>query len=186
MTGGVISTGGLTKVFVHFLRRSLCWRSHTSSYIHQMVHPKNSLDMPTSYSLQTAVDFDPLRWEWESCSWLSSWKSEAEQRTWVHTNMPLCPSKTWRWLLNGYNLKDLQVSNHKHPSINTHDSVTASKWQTSWEHQNQTASKASHFTWCTLQLAWNGCWHAWLHTHNSYPSRFGMCLWSASATGGTG
>ena len=116
----------------------------------------------------------------------SSWKSEAEQRMWVHTNMPLCPSKTWRWLLNRYNLKDLQVSNHKHPSINTNDSIAASKWQTSWEHLNQTASKASHFTWCPLQLAWNGCWHAWLHTQNSYPSRFGMCLWSVSSTGGTG
>jgi len=90
-------------------------------------------------------------------------------------NMPLCPSKTWRWLLNGYNLKDLQVSNHKHPSINTHDSVTASKWQTSWEHQNQTASKASHFTWCTLQLARNGCWDAWLHTIRTHPDLVCVC-----------
>ena len=89
--------------------------------------------------------------------------------------MPLCPSKTWRWLLNVYNLKDLQVSNHKHPSINTHDSVTASKWQTSWEHLNQTASKASHFTWCTLQLAWNGCWDAWLHTIRTHPDLVCVC-----------
>ena len=56
MTGSVISTGGLSKVFVHFPKRSLCRRSHSSSYIHQMVHQKISLDMPTSYCLQTAVD----------------------------------------------------------------------------------------------------------------------------------